>query len=100
MWPKDGSTTLPQSGTAEGQLEEAGRLGVLGLGKGAYPSPSRSRWGRPLWLGFIEAEVHVASTQCDKEDHCILETLAQASIPELLPKPLGSLQFRYRTMWG
>lgn len=48
----------------------------------------------------MEAVVHVASTQCDKEDHCILETLALASIPELLPKPLGSLQFRYRTMRG
>lgn len=45
MWPKDGSTTLPQSGTAAGQLEEAGRLGVLGLGKGAYPSLSRSLGG-------------------------------------------------------
>lgn len=35
-----------------------------------------------------------------QKDHCILEAVALASIPELLPTPPGSLLFGRRTVWG
>lgn len=68
-----------------------------GSGKGGLSfSLQVSRWGQPLWLGLLEAVLHVASTPGNKGDHCILEALALASIP----KPSGWLLSRCRAVRG
>lgn len=78
MWPKGGSTILPQARAAAGLLEGPIQQGVCArVWEGGWSFVLRgSQWGLLLWLGLTEGVAHVGSNQSDRKIICILEASA------------------------